>query len=73
MDGRGTVRHGQVYNSFRAQVAVPGGGWSNTVGLIGLAHVASGSIGFGKDRNRLDAEAPAGPNNSAGDFAAISN
>jgi hypothetical protein len=35
--------------------------------------VASGSIGFGKDRNRLDAEAPAGPNNSAGDFAAISN
>ncbi len=71
MDGLRAAAARDFQNGVAAQVAVGRPRPADRPGLVRLAHVLCVGVGFRIHRNGADAEATAGADHAAGDFAAV--
>ncbi|MCD6016863.1 MAG: hypothetical protein K0R41_4691 [Geminicoccaceae bacterium] len=67
----GAAQPGRLDDALDPQITLAGGRRPDRQGLVGHAHVQRVGIGLGVDRDRGDAEPPAGPDDPAGDLAPI--
>ena len=71
MDRLGAGRERRLDDPLDPQVALRGGRRPDRHRLVGHAHVQRLGIGLGVDRDRRDAQPPAGADHAAGDLAAV--
>jgi hypothetical protein len=71
VDGVGTGLFGDLEDLLRNEVTLFGRGGADQVGLVREADVERSAVDFRVDRDRLDADLSAGPDDPKGDFSSI--
>ena len=71
MHGVGVRRHGGLDDRIGPQVALAGRRRADRHGLVGEAHVQRAGVDVGVDRDRLEPEVAAGPDDADRDLAAV--
>ena len=73
MDGIHAGLAGDIDNLVDAQIALAAGCRADAIGLVGVAHMQRGAVGFGKDRNRVDAALLAGTQHTDSNLTSVGN